>query len=240
LSESSWGLLFLAFGSVVQLASGYYRIVSLEAFAVLPYVSGLFLLLGGWETLKWATPAILDLAFMIPLPFQVETSLGQPLQQLATSASTDLLQTLGFMAYADGNVIQLHEARIGVVEACSDLSMLFSFLAFSTAIAMTVERPAVDRIALVASSIPVALLSNVFRIVITGILQDTVGATVANTFYHDLAGWIMLPVALLLYSFEIWILSRVLVETETETVPVVFSLQGSKQPAKAVATATRR
>ena len=94
-------------------------------------------LLCSWEDgrlLEWAWPSIVFLAFMIPLPWRVENALGPPLQSIATTVSTYLLQTLGFMAFAEGNVIQLNEARIGVVEACSGLSMLITFVALSTAV----------------------------------------------------------------------------------------------------------
>ena len=56
---------------------------------------------------------------MIPLPWVLENALGPPLQLIATSASTYFLQILGFMAFAQGNVIHLDDARIGVAEACS-------------------------------------------------------------------------------------------------------------------------
>ena len=120
------------------------------------------------------------------------------------------------MAFAEGNVIQLNEAQIGVVEACSGLSMLITFIALSTAAALVVKRPLLDRIVLVASSIPVALLANIARITLTGILHDTVGGHAASTFYHDLAGWLMIPLALVLYWLEIWVLSRLLIETKHE------------------------
>ncbi len=86
---------------------------------------------------------------------------------------------------------------------------------------------------MVASSIPVALLANIARITLTGILHDTVGGHAASTFYHDLAGWLMIPLALILYWFEIWILSRILIETKYEA-PLVLDLGGSKRPANAV------
>ncbi len=197
---------------------------TLEGLALLPYLGGLALLLGGWRILEWAWPSIGFLAFMIPLPWRVENALGPPLQSIATTASTYLLQTLGFMAFAEGNVIQLNEARIGVVEACSGLSMLITFVALSTAAALVVKRPLLDRIVLVASSIPVALLANIARITVTGILHETVGGHVATTFYHDLAGWLMIPLALILYWFEIWVLSRLLIETKYEA-PLVLDLR---------------
>ena len=54
----------------------------------------------------------------------------------------------------------------------------------------------------------------------------------ADTFYHDLAGWLMIPLALILYWFEIWILARLLIETKYAAAPLLLDLGGSKRPAK--------
>jgi exosortase len=211
---SRWGLAFVAVGGAIQLLGGYFRISAVEGFSWLPYVAGVFLLLGGWPALRWAWPSIAFLVFMIPLPWRIENALGPPLQQLATLASTYLLRVLGFMAFSEGNVIQLNDARIGVVEACSGLSMLITFIALSTGLALVVKRTLLERIVLVLSAIPVALLANIARIVLTGILHETLGGQAADKFYHDLAGWVMIPFALLLYWLEIWILSHSVVDKD--------------------------
>jgi exosortase len=239
-SQSTWGLVFVGLGAAVQLAGGYFQIGTgtLEGLSLIPYLGGLVLLLGGWPALKWAWVSIGFLAFMIPLPWRVENALGPPLQFIATTASTYLLETLGFMAFAEGYVIQLNDARIGVVEACSGLSMLITFIALSTAAALVVKRPLLDRIVLVVSSIPVALLANIARITLTGILHETVGGHVASKFYHDMAGWLMIPLALILYWLEIWILSRLLIETKYEA-PLVLDLGGSMRPVNAATTQTK-
>jgi exosortase len=206
--------------------------------ALLPYLAGICLLVGGWRILEWAWLSIAFLVFMIPLPWRLENALGPPLQFIATTASTYLLQTCGFMAFADGYVIQLNDARIGVVEACSGLSMVMTFIALSTAAALIVRRPLLDRLVLVASSIPVALLANILRITVTGILHDTVGGHAADTFYHDLAGWVMIPLALALYWVEIWVLSRILIEVKQEAIPAL-DLVRSRDPASLAATRTK-
>jgi exosortase len=175
---------------------------------------------------------------MVPLPWRVENALGPPLQFVATTASTYLLQTLGFMAFAEGFVIQLNDAKIGVVEACSGLSMLITFIALSTAAALVVRRPLPDRIVLVLSAIPVALLANIFRIVLTGTLHETIGDHAATTFYHDLAGWIMMPLALLLYWLELALLARLLIEVEHKA-PPVLELLGERRPVPATPVVTR-
>jgi exosortase len=211
-APSTWGLASIALASALQLLGGYFQAEPIEGIALLPHLAGLALLAGGRPILSWAWPSIAFLAFMIPLPWRLETALATPLQSIASSASTYALQTLGYMAFAEGNVIQLSSARIGIAEACSGLSMLISFVALSTAAALVVKRPLVDRIVLVASSIPVALSANIARIVCTGILHDRVGGRVALAFYHDLAGWLMIPLALFLYWFEIRILSWLFIE----------------------------
>jgi exosortase len=229
---STWGLLFIALGAAVQLLGGYFRLNSVEGFAFLPYLAGTTLMLGGWPIMKWAWPAIAFLIFMIPLPWRLEKALGPPLQYLATLASTFTLQTLGLMAFSEGNVIQLNENKIGVVEACSGLSMLITFIALSTGMAMVVKRPLLDKIVLVMSAIPVALVANISRITLTGVLYETVGGDVADHFYHDIAGWVMIPFALVLYWGVIWIFSHILLEVEQGRVVIGV-------PANPQAAATR-
>jgi exosortase len=214
-------LALVGLGAFIQLAGGYFRHGTLEGIALLAYLAGIALLMGGWQVLAWTWPSIGFLAFMIPLPWRVENALGPPLQFIATSVSTYLLQVMGFMAFAEGNVIQLNDAQIGVVEACSGLSMLITFVALSTAAALVVNRPLRDKAVLVMSSIPVALLANVIRITLTGVLHERVGEYAASKFYHDLAGWLMIPLALFLYWSEIRVLSRLLIETDRQIFPPI-------------------
>jgi exosortase len=222
-----WGISLLLLGMVLQLVGGYFYAPPLAGLAVLPYLGGICALVAGVNSLRWALPSILFLVFMLPLPYRIETALSQPLQQIATLASTYVLKLLGLMAFAEGNVILLNDARIGVVEACSGLSMLITFTALTTATALVVHRPLSDRIVLVASAVPIAIVSNVARIVFTGILHETAGGGVANWFYHDLAGWLMIPFALGLIWLEVWVIDHLLVEVEPiSSVTVVTGLPG--------------
>ena len=231
LRANSWGLALIALGAAILLVGGYFRMGSIEGLALLTYLGGVAMLLGGWPALRWSWPSIMFLFFMIPLPWRIENALGPPLQWLATLASTVTLQTLGFMAFAEGNVIQLNDAKIGVVEACSGLSMVITFIALSVGMALVVNRPVLDRIVLVLSAIPVALLANIARIILTGVLHETIGGHIADKFYHDLAGWVMIPFALVLYWCEIWIFSHILVEVEAT--PVLVGISNSRRWAAA-------
>src|SRR5262249_8175924 len=131
---SSWGLLFLAAGLGCRFAGSALFIDWLCAVSLLPFLAGLVFLAGGLRAVRVSWPAIGFLIFMVPLPYRLETGLAQPLQRVATLASNYALQTLGFISFSEGNVIRLGEVRIGVVEACSGLSMLVIFFALSTAV----------------------------------------------------------------------------------------------------------
>ena len=227
LRSSSRGLALIALGAFILLVGGFFRQGSIEGLALLAYLAGVAMVLGGWPALRWSWPSIMFLFFMIPLPWRIENALRPPLQWLATLASTFTLQTLGFMAFAEGNVIQLNDAHIGVVEACSGLSMMLTFIALSVGMALIVDRPLLERIVLVLSAIPVALLANIARITLTGILHETISGQIADKFYHDLAGWVMIPFALVLYWCEIWVFSHILVEAEKT--PVLVGISSSRR-----------
>jgi exosortase len=230
LGPSWWGLACLAGGLALHFAGTYLYFEWLAGVALLPCLAGACLLLGGWPALRWAWPAVAFLVFMVPLPFRLETALAHPLQRVATLVSTYALQTLGFAAFAEGNVIRMGALQLGVVEACSGLSMLLIFFAVSTAVAVFVPRW-LDKAVLVASAVPIALAANITRITVTGVLHKTVGSRLADLVFHDLAGWLMMVLALGLLWLEFRILSWVLVpEAAREVVPLRLAAPPGARP----------
>jgi exosortase len=212
LEPSWWGVPLLAAGLLLWLGGAYFHYVWIDAVSFLPCLAGLWLLIGGKTGWRWGWPAIAFLAFMVPLPYRFSLMMAGPLQRLATLASTFVMQTLGMPAVADGNVILLNEVEVNVVEACSGLRMLVVFFAFATAVALIVKRPLWEKLLLVASAIPIALVVNVLRITATGVLFETVNGQVAKLVFHDLAGWLMMPLALVILGLELQFLKRLVIE----------------------------
>lgn len=198
----------------------------LDPAAIVPCVFGLILLLGGWGALRWAWPSALFLIFMLPLPGFVSTLLSHPLQRAATIASTFLLQTLGVSAMAEGNVIVLRDGQLEVVQACSGLKMMSLFVAVCVAAAFIMRRPLLDRILVVVSAPVNALAANIIRITVTGVLHEL--NFVGTNMEHDLAGWLMMPAAVILVWVELSFLDRILVP-QAEAAPVVVSVERPRQ-----------
>jgi exosortase len=212
LRPSAWGLLPLAAGLALRLAGGFFYFVWLEPIALVPCVAGLALLVGGRAAWRWAWPAILFLGFMVPLPFRVATALSGPLQRFATVISTFLMQVMGLPALAEGNVILLNDHAIGVVEACSGLRMLVVFFALATAVVLVIRRHWLDKVIILASAVPIALASNIVRVTTTGVMYELGNSELAHAFFHDAAGWLMMPLALGLLWVELKVLSRLFVD----------------------------
>ncbi|HEX5270017.1 MAG TPA: exosortase/archaeosortase family protein [Gemmataceae bacterium] len=230
-APSWWGLTLLAGGVAARLAGVWFSLDWLEGIALIPCAAGVFVAAGGRAAWRWAWPAVLFLAFMIPLPHRVAVAAAGPLQHLATLASCYALQTLGLPAVPEGNTILLEEARIGIVEACSGLRMLVVFFALSSGVALVIRRPAWERLLLVASAVPIALFSNLVRITATGVLHATAGSDFANNFFHDVGGWLMMPFALALFWLELKVLARLLTDTAPAG-PVRVGLPGAAAPAR--------
>jgi exosortase len=231
ISPNPWGLAILVAGIGLHQVGARFYLEWFSAASLLPCLAGLCVGLGGWQALRWAWPSIAFLGFMLPLPYGVEMALSHPLQRLATLASTYILQLIGVPAVSEGNVIFLENTSIGVVDACNGLGMLVTFFALSTGLAIVLSRPWIDKAFLVLSAIPIALMANVARVTITGLLYWTLGQETGDKFYsHDLAGIFLMPFALLLLWLELVLISYLFVERPLESSRAfVFSNPG---PAK--------
>ena len=215
-----WGLVLLVAGIAFRLAGSHFYIDWFDALSLIPVIAGICLLLGGSTFLLWTLPAIGFLFFMIPLPFRVETALQSPLRQIGTVASVYIMQTIGLPALAEGNIIVIGDTRLGVAEACSGLRMLMIFFALTTAVALVSQRPLWERILIVVSAVPIALTTNIIRIAVTGCLYSLNYSKLAELVFHDLAGWLMMPFALVLLWFEFWLLSKTVITEEDDPVSV--------------------
>jgi exosortase len=224
------GVALLAGGVGLRCLATYYPSHVLEMDSFVPAVMGVFLLVGGWKTIRWAGPAIAFLIFMFPLPGFLDARLLGPLQKVATLSSTYLLQTMGIPSYSEGNRIVIGEVELGVVEACSGLRMLTIFAALAVAITLVTERPLWERAVIILSAIPIALVSNIIRITVTALLYLTVGPDLVERVFHDLDGLFMVPLALGLLYIEFQILSNLVID-DTAAGPLQIGAAGGPSAA---------
>jgi exosortase len=196
----------------MRVVAGSLLFHQLDAVSLLVALAAISLAAGGWAVLKRTAPAIAFLVFMIPLPYELERNVGQPLKSAATVCSTFMLQTLGQPAIRDGNLILIDEVRLGVVDACSGLKMMVTFAAFSVGAVLLMTRSRFEKLMVLLGIIPIAIASNVMRITATGLSYVWLTDKETIDFLHDLHGWLMMPVGLALLGLEVWVLRKLVVD----------------------------
>lgn len=219
LRPSLLGVIVLAIGLATHVGGGLYYYEWADAISIVPSVAGVVLLIGGLALLRATWPAVLFLAFMVPLPYRIESAMSGPLQSVATFASTFVIQLCGFPASSAGNTIAINDVSVGVAEACSGIRMLVIFFAISTAFAILSRRTLLEKVILTFIAPIIAVVCNVVRISSTGILLATSHNELAHTVYHDLAGWLMMPMALGMLWLLLKFLDHLIVEELAKPTP---------------------
>ena len=217
-------ILFYVFNTVSRSGYGYFRQIS-----AVGTLGAVVLFLGGRSLLKYTWLPVIYLVFAIPLPDEILRSATIPMRLWAASASTVILNLFPNMdASANGVIIDIiykgrHlEPPLDVAEACSGMRLLMTFFALGVAMAYLHYRPAWQRLVLLASTIPIAIICNIVRVTVTGFIYVLGDPQYAQGFYHDALGMLMLPLAFGLYGAIAWFMSNLFVEDdETKVSDVV-------------------
>jgi exosortase len=202
----------------LRFISGGLLFFQLDALAFLISLIALSMLAGGGKLLKLTAPAIGFLIFMVPLPYEIERNVGGPLKIVATESSTFLLQTLGYPAVPEGNVIRMDEVELGVVDACSGLKMLMTFSCFAAGAVLLLDRTWFEKMMIVLGILPIAVITNVLRITATGVAYTMTSDKGTREIIHDVDGWLMMPVGLGFLAFQLWMLGRLVIRVQPQAV----------------------
>jgi len=135
------------------------------------------------------------LFFMVPIPAVIYNSITFPLQLLASKVSTQALDVLQIPVLREGNVMELAEQKLNVVEACSGIRSLLSLTFLSLVYGYFFESKTWMRVALFAATIPIAIVANASRVTLTGVLTEY-KPELAEGFFHTASGWVIFMVAL--------------------------------------------
>jgi len=219
------GVAIILFGFAMRVFGATTVLFSVDNLSFIPCMIGLFVLVGGLPTLRWAGPAILFLVFMYPWPRFAEVLLMNPLQRMAAACSDFALVTLGLDVIREGTRLSVNGHDLNVAEACSGLRMLTIFTALSVAMALiSSNRPLWERVFVVLSAIPIAIFVNVVRISVTGLcFAQGLESKELELFVHDATGLAMMPMAIGLLFLENYVLSNLFIEDTADAPPMDLS-----------------
>lgn len=210
LRPTAWGLALLMMSQLMRFLGIYYAYASAERFSFVLTVSGLLLLLGGWEVFRRLIWVQLFLLLMVPLPQRVHNLIALPLQTWATTLGCAGLELLGFYVRREGNMLYVDDqSSVLVAEACSGLRMLTAFIFTAALLCFLVRRPPWQKLLLLVSSIPVAVASNGLRVLATSVVVHWTKNPLVEQQFHDAAGLAMMPLAVLILVAELKFLALV-------------------------------
>lgn len=197
-------LVFAVLGLVLGEITAYRQLV---AYSFICALGSLALAIYGWRGLRLTWASFFYLIFMIPLPLFLYQRLSAELQLISTVVGVNVIRLFDISVYVSGNVIDLGNYQLQVVEACSGLRYLFPLMSFGFLIAYVYKGPIWHRWLIFLSTIPITVLMNSFRIGVIGVTVEYWGVEMAEGFLHDFEGWFVFMACLGVLVVEIWLLN---------------------------------
>ena len=198
-------------------------------------LGSIVLFLGGWRLVSYTWLPVAYLLFAIPLPERFYRGMTIPMRRLAAQVATFLLNLVPELeANVNGVVIDVvykgatMEPGLDVAEACSGMRLLMAFLALGVAMAYLHYRPMWQRLVLLVSTVPIAILCNIVRVTVTGFIYILLDPKYAQGGYHDLLGILMLPLAFGMYGTLAWFMSNLFVEQGDAVEDIVYRRAAEK------------
>lgn len=203
-ARPAWSGLVIVFLGLGVLALG---VLGAELFlsrsSLLFVFAGLVIYFKGWRYFRVILFPWLFLFLMIPPPTLVMNHITIPLQFIASDLATWFLRLAGVPVLQNGNVIQLPNMALDVVEACSGIRSLISLGVMAIIYGYLLESSNVLRVFLALAAAPIAVLANGLRIMGTGLTGLYWEPSKAQGFFHEFSGWVIFVIALIvLYVFH--------------------------------------
>ena len=185
-------------------------------------LAGIIVYFWGFTLLRLLLVPLGLLFLAMPIPAIIFNKIAFPLQLFASRCAVWSMSLLGIPVLRQGNIIELKPLnsfdtkKLEVVEACSGIRSLMTLVTLAVVFAYFTHTPADDEpgsgkrfgwfrsywfwraVILVGSAVPIAILTNAFRVSGTGVLAHYYGTAVADGFFHSFSGWAIYIVAFIL------------------------------------------
>lgn len=196
-TSSTKGLILLCVGLLIHLVSRCLLIDFVSGFSLIIVIFGLCLyLLGKKMTQKLIFP-ISFLVFMVPLPDVFTLALTFHMKMFATYWATGITKLIGIPVVMEGAKIILPNDFLEIGEPCSGIRSLITLLALGSLFAYLLPISFLKKIIFFFLTIPIALLSNLVRIVFLTLVTYVYGQKAAlEEPGHTISGLLVFIVAL--------------------------------------------
>ncbi|MCE7798525.1 exosortase V [Sphingobium sufflavum] len=168
----------------------------------------------GWSGLKIAIWPLIYLGFLIPPPGWIIDQITAPLREFVSFTSTGLLTLFGYPIVRQGVAIFIAQYQLLVEDACSGMHSIMGLTAITLFYIYIIHvndrvHPHWRRIIVLALAVlPIAIVTNIIRVMILILITYYFGDSVAQGFLHSTTGIMIFVVGLLLMFLLDWVLNR--------------------------------
>ena len=195
------GLAVVAFALILHWIGFRSQLTRLSILSMILLLWGIPLTLLGRELARLLVFPCTYLLFFVPLSFL--DSVTVPLRIIASTISTALLNGLGIAATQSGTAIYSAAGggfNFDVADACSGLRSLLAMTALTAVYAYLTQERQWRKWVLFLCAVPLAMLGNIIRIVTIALIAVGFGVELAMKVYHNLSGFIVFAVAILVMT----------------------------------------
>ncbi|MBI4000046.1 MAG: exosortase/archaeosortase family protein [Candidatus Omnitrophica bacterium] len=194
------GLVVLGLGALLQIACSVLRVYFVSALSFVLVVFGTVYFLFGKKIIKEVWFPIAFLFLMVPLPLLVISEVTLRMKFFVSEISTFLLNSMGMKAVREGSYIYTPNAVCLVGDPCSGLRSFLAFLCLGFVFAYGTRLDLWKKAVLVTAGLPLAIISNVFRVFAMALIGEIYGMELAaNPIVHDGAGILTFVFALICF-----------------------------------------
>ena len=221
IKPSIWGLFAFLGAQAVRYFGLFFMYGSAERLSIVLSIAAIVLLLFGWQLFRKVSPILLFLCLMLPPPNLIQNYTVLHLQRWATSSAVFCLEMVGCDVIQEGNTIHIGDTSVEVAYACNGLRMITAFFVISGLVVLLVKRVWWEKLIILVSSLPIALLCNTVRLTVTAIALTQLSDQFWDDVFHDFGGYAMMPLALAVVVGELWLLTRLTTLPETEKAIII-------------------
>ena len=193
------GVVLLILGGALQIWASFFRVYFFSAFSLVLVLLGMTALLFGKECLRSVWFPILFLMLMVPLPLLLISQTTLKMKFFVSEVSAHLVNQIGIRAVREGSYILTPHSFLLVGDPCSGLRSFLAFVCLGFVFAYESKTTFARRVILVASGLPLAILSNIIRVFSLTVLAEIYGRESIEGFIHDASGLVVFIFAFLVF-----------------------------------------
>ena len=196
-----WGLLLFFSGVALYLFSSLFRINFSAGFSMIVTLLGIALHLYGKDVVKQVAFPIFFLIFMVPMPSETIVNISFKMKIFAAEIAERILNHIGLLAVREGSIIKMRNTYVVVEDVCSGLRSLISLAALGSIFAYWLKGSTLRKLILFLFTIPIAVITNVCRVIVLSCISEIWGAEYAAGFTHDATGFLVFILAFIMLYF---------------------------------------